>query len=131
MSSIIFWRKPGTIPTVMHGGGCIMRWGGFSAAGTVRLVRIKEKMNGAKCREILDENLLQSAQDLRLRQRLIFQQNNDPKHTAKIMEEWFWDKSLNVISVAQPESGLEPNQTSLERPENSCAAMLPIQPDRA
>ena len=31
----------------------------------------------------------------------------------------------------QPELGLEPDQTSLERPENSCAATLPIQPDRA
>jgi hypothetical protein len=33
--------------------------------------------------------------------------------------------------VAQPETGLESYLTSLERPENSCPAMLPIQPDRA
>ena len=59
------WRKPVTIPTVKHGGS-IMLWGCFSAAGTGRLVRLKAKMNGAKYREILDENLLQSAQDLRL-----------------------------------------------------------------
>ena len=58
------WRKPGTIPTA-----------GFSAAGTGRLVRIEGKMNGTKYREILDENLLQSAQD------------NDPKHTAKTTQE--------------------------------------------
>ena len=60
------WRKPGTIPTVKHGGGSIMLRGGFSVEGTGRLVRIEEKMNRAKYREILDENLLQSAQDLRL-----------------------------------------------------------------
>ena len=77
------WRKPGTIPTVKHGGGSIMLWGCFSAAGTGRLVRIEGKMNGAKYREILDENLLQSAQDLRLGRRFTFQQDNDPKHTAK------------------------------------------------
>ena len=59
-------RKPGTIPTVKHGGGNIMLWGCFSAAGTGRLVRIEGKMNGAKYREILDENLLQITQDFRL-----------------------------------------------------------------
>ena len=64
------WRKPGTaqhlsntIPTVKHGGGSFMLWGCFSATG--RLVRIEGKINGAMYREILDENLIQSAQDLR------------------------------------------------------------------
>ena len=82
------WRKPGIIATVKngggggmlwgcfsaagtgrlvkHGGGSIMLWGCFSAAGTGSLVRIEGKMNVAKYREILDENLLQSTQDLRL-----------------------------------------------------------------
>ena len=40
--------------------------GMFSAAGSGRLVRIEGKMNRAKYREILDENLLQYSQDLRL-----------------------------------------------------------------
>ena len=53
------WRKHGTILTLKHGGGSIILWGSFSAAGTKRLVRIKGNMNGAKYREILDENLLQ------------------------------------------------------------------------
>ena len=60
------WRKPDTTPTVKHGGGSIMLWGCLSAAGTGRLIRIEEKMNVAKYREILDVNLLQSNQNLRL-----------------------------------------------------------------
>ncbi|CAB1416061.1 unnamed protein product [Pleuronectes platessa] len=40
-------------------------------------------MDGAKYREILEENLMQSAKDLRLGRRFIFQQDNDPKHTAR------------------------------------------------
>jgi hypothetical protein len=60
------WRKPDTVPTSKHGSGSIMLWGCFSVAGAGRLVHIKGKMNGAKYREILDVNLLQSAQDFRL-----------------------------------------------------------------
>ena len=56
------WRKPGTIPTVKHGGGSIVLWGCYSVAETGRLVRIEGKMNGVNYREILDENLLQSVQ---------------------------------------------------------------------
>jgi hypothetical protein len=43
--------------------------GNFSAAGTRRLVRIEGKMNDAKYREILNENLLQTSQDLRMGRR--------------------------------------------------------------
>ena len=53
------WKKPGTIPTVKHGGDSIILWGCFSVAGLRRLFRIEGKMNGAKYREILD-NLLQT-----------------------------------------------------------------------
>ena len=96
------WRKPGTthhqantIPTVKHGGS-IMLWGCFSAAGTGRLVRIEGKMNATIYRDILDENLLQSALDLRLGRRFIFQQDNNPKHTAKISKDWLQNHSVNM-----------------------------------
>ena len=69
----------------------------FSAAGTVRLVRIEGKMNRAKYREIIDEYLLQSTQDLRLRRRFTFQQDNAPKHTAKTTQKWLPGRSLNVL----------------------------------
>ncbi|KAG2463651.1 TCB1 transposase, partial [Polypterus senegalus] len=109
------WRKPGTahhqantIPTVKHGGGSIMLCGCFSAAGTGRLVRIKGKMTAAMYRDILDENLLQSALDLRLGRWFIFQQDNDPKHTAKISKEWLQDNSVNVLEWPSQSPDLNP-----------------------
>ena len=42
-----------------------------------------------------------------------------------------WEQVSECPSVAQLEPRLEPNGTSLEVPENNCAATLPIQPDRA
>ena len=79
-----------------EGGGSILLRGCFQAAGTGRGVKIEGKMNGAKYREILDENLFQSAQDLRLGRRFTFQQNNDPK-----TQEWLLNKSLNVLEMMQ------------------------------
>ena len=65
------WQKSNTahhpnnsIPPVKHGGGNILLWGCFSAAGTGALVRIEGKMDGAKYCQILEENLLPSARKL-------------------------------------------------------------------
>ncbi|KAJ8272301.1 hypothetical protein COCON_G00111600 [Conger conger] len=88
-----------TIPTVKHGGGSIMLWGCFSAAGTGRLVRNEVRVNAARYREVLEEKLLQSALNLRLWQQFTFQHDYDPKHTAKTMREWLQDKPLTDISV--------------------------------
>ena len=64
-------------------------------------------MSEAKNRETLDDNLLQSALDLRLGQRFTFQEDNDPKHTAKTTQEWLRDKSLNVLEwPSQPDLNL-------------------------
>ncbi|KAK3543638.1 hypothetical protein QTP70_025991 [Hemibagrus guttatus] len=69
-----------TIPTVKHGGGNIMLWGCFSAKGPGRLIRVKERMNGAMYREILSKNLLPSARALKMKHGWDFQHDNDPKH---------------------------------------------------
>ena len=83
----------------------------FFSGRAGRLARVEAKKNGAKYREILDENLLQSAQDHRLGRRFTFQQDKDPKHTAKITQEWLWDKSLNVLEwPSQSPAQTEPDE---------------------
>jgi hypothetical protein len=85
-----------------------MLWGCFSEGGTGRLVKIEAKMNRAKYREIFDENLLQTSQDLRLGQKFTFQQDNNPKHTAKTMQEWLLENSMNVLEWCSQIPDLNP-----------------------
>ncbi|MGH0140137.1 UNVERIFIED_CONTAM: hypothetical protein FKN15_010181 [Acipenser sinensis] len=65
-------------------------------------------MDGAKYREILEGNLFQSSRDLRLGRRFTFQQDNDPKHTAKATLEWFKGKHLNVLEWPSQSPDLNP-----------------------
>ena len=51
-----------------------------------------------------------------------------PNRAAKITQEWLRD---NVPEWPSQSPDLNPDPTFLERPENSCVATLPIQPDRA
>ena len=86
-----------TITTVKHGGGSIMLWECFSSAGTVALVRIEGKMDGAKYRKILEKNLLLCARKLKLEWKFTFLDDNDLKHTAKATLEWLRNKKINVL----------------------------------
>ena len=72
-----------TIPTLKHGGASIIWRGCFSSAGTDKLVRIEGTMDSAKYRMMLDENLFESAINLKRDRRFTFQQGNDLKHKSK------------------------------------------------
>uniref|UniRef100_A0A8K9XI19 Tc1-like transposase DDE domain-containing protein n=1 Tax=Oncorhynchus mykiss TaxID=8022 RepID=A0A8K9XI19_ONCMY len=109
------WRKSNTahhpehtITTVKHDGGSIMVWACFSSAGTGKMVKIDGKMDGAKYRTILEENLMESAKDLRLGRRFVFQQDNDPKHKAKSTMEWFKNKHIQVLEWPSQSPDLNP-----------------------
>ena len=70
--------------------------------------RIEGTMNGTKYRQILKENLLQSAKDLRLQRRLAFSQDNDSKHTAKATLELFLNKIVKVLEWPSQSPDLNP-----------------------
>lgn len=89
------WRKKNTAlkienvcPTVKHGGGNVLLWGCMSANGTGNLVFIDGIMDQHVYLNILKNNLKQSVEKLGLEGRYLFQQDNDPKHTAKLVREW-------------------------------------------
>ncbi len=91
-----------------------MLWGWFSAAGTEGLIRVEETLNAPKYRDSLIEDPVQSIRNLRLGRRFTFQQDSDPKHTAKVA----YRQRCECTRPAQPQPGINPSQIFLEKPEN-------------
>ncbi|KAL0184889.1 hypothetical protein M9458_020585 [Cirrhinus mrigala] len=106
-SIILKWKPFGTTRTLPR-AGCLAKLSYRGRRALVREVKKNPKMNVAKYRDILDKNLLQSAQDLRLGRRFTFQQDNDPKHTAKITKEWLHNNSVTVLEWPSRSPDLNP-----------------------
>ncbi len=100
-----------------------MQWGCFQRQGLGKWSEKTESWMQLNT-DIHNENLVQSTQILRLGWKFTFQ--HDPTHTAKTMQEWLRDDSMNVLEWPR----LGGNQTSLEKPINGCPPMVPSQPDR-
>ena len=67
-----------------------------------------------------------SLQELQLG-RFVFQQDNDPKHTAKTTQNWFKNTKVNVLeSKPRPQSNTE----LVGGLKKGCLCLIPVQPDR-
>lgn len=109
------WRKSGEAlqdrhlqPTVKHGGGNIMVWGCFAWAGVGNLVRINGIMTADAYIDIINENLRESVAISGVGKDFIFQQDNDPKHTAKKTKAFFKTKRMNVLEWPAQSPDLNP-----------------------
>jgi hypothetical protein len=109
------WRKKNTEldpknlkATVKHGGGSVMVWGCMSAAGVGKLHFIEGIMDHKKYIEILKKNLAASAEQLGLTGNFIFQQDNDPKHTAKNTKMWLLYNTPKQLNTPPQSADLNP-----------------------
>jgi DDE superfamily endonuclease len=99
------WRKAGqalmdvhVTPTVKYGGGSIMVWGCMTSQGIGNLCRIDGRLNAELYCKILDEDLKATISWYGLNSKdVIFQHDNDPKHTAKLTQNWLKNQKIHIL----------------------------------
>lgn len=96
-----------TVKTVKHGGAKLMIWACFSYYGVGPIYPIKGIMDAAEYVKILDEVMLPYAEE-EMPLVWVYQQDNDPKHTAKRAKSWFEEKRISVMEWPAQSPDLNP-----------------------
>ena len=95
--------------TVKHGGGSIMAWGCFTASGPGFVCQIQGRMDQILYRSILEDELLQTIAYYGLdAKQVIFQQDNDPKHTSRSVQNWLSEQPFKVLEWPSQSPDLNP-----------------------
>jgi transposase len=110
------WKGPGeglaardVQGTVKFGGGNLMVWGCMTAQGVGYACRIDGRMDAALYTGILSNELLQTIEYYGLdKSKIIFQQDNDSKHTSNAARKWFSDNGIEVLEWPAQSPDLNP-----------------------
>jgi transposase len=95
--------------TVKHGGGCIMVWGCMTIHGPGFLAKIDGGMDADLYCQILDSDLKSTIEFYGLEKKdVVFQHDNDPKHTAKKTKILLDESGLEVLDWPPQSPDLNP-----------------------
>ena len=96
---------------VQGGGGSVFVWGVITSKGIGRIWRVKSTMNSQMYTEKLSDSLLGTLSDYNIdRSRVIFQQDNDPKHKAHLTQGWLEEHNIHVL----PRQARSPDMNIIE-----------------
>jgi transposase len=110
------WKKAGeglsdrlVEGTLKFGGGSLMVWGCMLWEGVGYACKIDGRMDGDLYIQILEDDLQASLKDYgKSANGIIFQQDNDPKHTCKKAQNWFQENGFRVLSWPAQSPDLNP-----------------------
>ncbi|CAI7765634.1 unnamed protein product [Closterium sp. NIES-54] len=95
--------------TVKHGGGSIMIWGCMTYNGGGFMCKIEGRMNGELYRSILQDELQQTIEHYELDpETIVFQHDNDPKHTCKMVKTYLAEQPYSVLPWPASSPDLNP-----------------------
>jgi hypothetical protein len=99
--------------TVKHGGGSIMLWSAITYAGVGWMCKIEGHMDKTLYKEILEDEQRQTidfaCENLGLRRdQIIFQQDNDPKHTSNLVKDYLKEQEYQVMDWPPQSPDLNP-----------------------
>jgi transposase len=110
------WKKKGegltsreVKGTVKFGGGSLMVWGCIGWNGVGVLSEVEGRMDAEQYVAILEAGLLQSMEESGIPEdEIIFQQDNDPKHTSKRAQNWFEEQEIRLLDWPAQSPDLNP-----------------------
>ena len=86
-----------------------MVWGCMGWESVGKLAEVEGRMNANQYVDILKDNLLPSLEESGVSlEDVIFQQDNDPKHTSKKAKKWMEDNGINVLDWPPQSPDLTP-----------------------
>ena len=79
--------------------------------------------------DILKQHLKTSVRKLNLGRKWVFQMDNDPKHTSKVVAKWLKDNKVKVLEWPSQSPDLKPTE-NVGRTEKAFASKKAYKPDR-